>query len=78
MSHAPSPTTGVARRRWLPAVPRVALTHEEAAKALGVSRDFFDEHLLHDIPHIRRGRRRLFPLTHLERWAQENAARWSD
>jgi excisionase family DNA binding protein len=57
---------------------RVTLTHAEAAAALGVSRDFFDEHLLRDIPHIRRGRRRLFPLAQLERWAEEASARWSD
>jgi hypothetical protein len=59
-------------------VPRITVTPDEAAAALGISRDFFDEHVLHQVAHVREGRRRLIPLVNLERWALEHAARWSE
>lgn len=58
--------------------PRLALSPDEAAAALSVSRDFFDEHVLHELRHVRRGRRRLIPVAEIERWLRESAARWSD
>jgi excisionase family DNA binding protein len=57
------------------AVPRLALTPEEAAGSLGVSRDFFDQHVKPDLRVIRRGRLVLVPVRELERWTEENAVR---
>jgi excisionase family DNA binding protein len=57
---------------------RLALSKSEAAAALGVSVDFFDEHIAPDLRIVRRGRRRLIPVRELERWLDENAARALD
>ena len=54
-------------------VPRVALSREEAAAALGISLDSFERHVQPDIRFIRRGRLRLVPVAELERWAAEQA-----
>jgi len=54
---------------------RLALSPDEAAQALGVSRDFFDQHLLPELRIVRCGRRRLIPLTELERWLNQAASR---
>jgi excisionase family DNA binding protein len=54
---------------------RLALSPEEAAAALGVSRDFFDKHVLPELRVVRRGRKVLVPIAELERWLAENAAR---
>jgi excisionase family DNA binding protein len=59
------------------AVARIAYTPEEAAASLGVSRDFFDEHIKRELAIIRRGRLVLIPVRELEQWAAENAARAS-
>jgi len=53
---------------------RLALTPDEAAAAVGVSRDFFDEHIAGELRIVRRGRRRLVPIRELERWLEESAA----
>jgi len=42
---------------------------------LGVSRDYFDEHVIHDLRIVRRGRRILVALSQLERWLDRSAAR---
>jgi hypothetical protein len=55
------------------AVPRVALSREEAAASLGISIDSFERHVQPDVRLIRRGRLRLIPLCELERWAAEQA-----
>ena len=57
------------------AVPRLALSKTEAADALGVSVDFLEEHVLHELKIVRRGRRRLIPLSELQRWIDSNAQR---
>ncbi len=57
------------------ASPRLALSPDEAAKAISVSRDYFDEHVICELRVIRRGRRRIIPVKELERWLDENAAR---
>ena len=57
------------------AVRRLALSKAEAAAALGVSVDFFDAHVAHELRIVRRGRRRLIPMRELERWIDVNAAR---
>jgi hypothetical protein len=56
-------------------IPRVALTPPEAAAALGVGPTFFDSEIAPELQLIRRGRKRLVPLSELERWAAENAER---
>jgi excisionase family DNA binding protein len=56
-------------------LPRVTVTPEEASASLGVSRDFFDEHVKPELRLIRRGRLILIPIRELDRWADENAAR---
>lgn len=53
---------------------RLALSPDEAAAALGVSRDFLDEHVMPELRIVRRGRRRLIPVRELERWLDESAA----
>ena len=57
------------------AVQPIALRREQAAAALGMSVDAFDEHVRPDVKAIRRGRLTLYPTAELERWARENAAR---
>ena len=54
-------------------VPRKALRPEEAAKSLGVSLDFFQEHIQPELKVIRRGRVRMIPVSELDRWLAENA-----
>jgi excisionase family DNA binding protein len=58
-----------------PGVARLALSKLEAAEALGVSVDFFDEHIASELRIVRRGRRRLISVRELERWLDENASR---
>jgi excisionase family DNA binding protein len=54
---------------------RLALTKAEAAKALGVSVDHLERHVLPDLRVVRSGRLRLVPTVELERWIERNAAR---
>jgi len=56
-------------------VPRLALTKSEAAAAIGVSVDFFDDHVAHELRCVRRGRRRLYPMREIERWLEQEAER---
>jgi excisionase family DNA binding protein len=53
---------------------RLALSKCEAADALGVSVDFLEEHVMHELRVVRRGRRRLIPVCELERWLDANAS----
>ncbi len=55
-------------------IPRVALTPPEAAAAIGVGPDFFEANVAPELRLIRRGRKRLVPVTELERWVTESAA----
>jgi excisionase family DNA binding protein len=55
---------------------RLALSKAEAAKSLGVSVDFFEDHVMPDLRIVRAGRRRLIPVRELERWL--DAARTLD
>jgi excisionase family DNA binding protein len=56
-------------------LPRLALSKAEAAAALGVSVDFFEEHVMHELRIVRRGRRRLIPVDELRGWLDRSAAR---
>ena len=56
-------------------IPRIALTPPEAAAAIGVGPDFFDENVAPELRLIRRGRKRLIPVSELERWVAESAGR---
>jgi hypothetical protein len=60
------------------AAPRIALRPEEAAAALGMSRDAFDEHVKPELRLVRRGRLVLVPVRELERWVEREAARTLD
>jgi len=62
--------------RKLPtSIPRIALTPPEAAAAIGVGPDFFEENVAPELRLIRRGRKRLVPVAELERWTAENSER---
>jgi hypothetical protein len=67
-----SPTEIDSRRTDL---PRLALSPDEASSALGVSRDYFDEHVMPLLRVVRLGRRRLVPVRELERFLDIHAAR---
>jgi excisionase family DNA binding protein len=55
-------------------IPRLALSPDEAAHALGVSRDYLDEHVMGELRIVRLGRRKLIPIAELERWLDRSAA----
>jgi excisionase family DNA binding protein len=52
---------------------RLALSKTEAARSLGVSVDFFEQHVQPHLRVIRKGRKALIPTAELERWVSENA-----
>jgi hypothetical protein len=56
-------------------IPRLALTMSEAPAALGVSPDFFTEHVAPQLKLVRRGRKRLVAIAELERWLEREASR---
>src|SRR5688572_27525400 len=77
-SRGPGPGPGRGRRamtapRIRVAPPRIALTPDEAAAALGVGRTTFDTAIRPDLKLIRVGRTVLVPVAQLEKWATENA-----
>jgi excisionase family DNA binding protein len=57
--------------------PRLALSPDEAAAVLGVSRDYLDDHVIDELRVVRRGRRVLIALAELERWLDRSASRVS-
>ena len=57
------------------ALSRLALSPDEAAAAVGVSRDYLDEHVGPELRWVRRGRRKFVSVRELERWLDESAAR---
>jgi hypothetical protein len=56
-------------------VTRLALSPDEAAIALGVSRSFFFAEILPSLAVARVGRRRLVPIREIERWLDQTAHR---
>lgn len=76
------PPSGMASNARKPAavppdrrIPRLALSKSEAAEALGVSVDFLEQHVMHELRVVRRGRRRLIPVAEITRWMESNAHR---
>jgi hypothetical protein len=57
------------------AVMPIALSKPAAAAALGISVDSFERYVQADVRCVRRGSLRLYPVTELQRWADENAER---
>jgi hypothetical protein len=76
-----SSATGVSLRRARDgerALRRLCVKPDEAAEILGVSRDFFDEHIKPELRIIRRGSKTiLIPVVELERWVDQSAARYT-
>lgn len=64
-----NPSRGVAP------IPRLALTREEAAAAIGMSLDSFERYCQPTLRLIRCGRMRLVAVAELGRWLDENSAR---
>ncbi|MGH2928686.1 MAG: hypothetical protein ACRDL8_10840 [Solirubrobacteraceae bacterium] len=54
-------------------IPRLALSREDAAAALGMSLDSFERHVQPTLRLVRRGRMRLVPVRELERWLDQEA-----
>jgi hypothetical protein len=55
-------------------VPRLAFRVGEAARALGLSEDFFAEHVAPELKWVRRGRLKLVSRKELEDWLRRSAA----
>jgi hypothetical protein len=57
-------------------IPRLALRlPHEAAQALGVSADYFDEYVRHELRVVRRSRLVFVSVAELERWIEASGAR---
>lgn len=56
-------------------VPRVALTREEAAAALGMSLDSFERYVQPELRMLRPGRMRLVPVSELQAYCERQARR---
>lgn len=59
-------------------VQRLALTAMEAPAALGVSDDFFRDHIAGELRWVRRGSKKLVSVRELEAWLEREAARTLD
>jgi hypothetical protein len=58
----------------IPRPLRLALTPNEAAQALGCSRDFFDKHIGPELRWVRRGRSKFVAIAEIEGWLRRSAA----
>lgn len=56
-------------------IPRLSLRPEEAALAMGVSRDFFDQHIAPELSVVRLGRLKLYPVEAIRQWLEDHAER---
>jgi hypothetical protein len=56
-----------------PSPPRLGLTVEEAAKAVGMSESSFKRHVQPELRIVRRGSLRIIPVPEIERWLEGNA-----
>jgi excisionase family DNA binding protein len=64
----------LAQQAAVAVVSRITFSKREAADALGVSVDFFEQHVMSELRVIRRGRLVLVPVDELRRWVEKNAA----
>jgi hypothetical protein len=60
---------------WHVVIAPIALSKSQAAGALGMSVDSFDRYVGAHVRCVRRGRLRLYPVSELQRWADDNAER---
>jgi excisionase family DNA binding protein len=56
-----------------PSIPALALSIEQACAALSVSEDTWREHIANEVRIVRVGRRKLVPVSELQRWLDEHA-----
>lgn len=56
-----------------PSPPRLGLTVEEAAKAVGMSESSFKRHVQPELRIVRRGSLRIIPIREIEKWLEGNA-----
>lgn len=56
-----------------PSPPRLGLTVEEAAEAVGMSESSFKRHVQPELRIVRRGSLRIIPVPEIERWLESNA-----
>ena len=61
-------------RRSPERVPRLALGIDEAAAAVGLSRDGLERYVLGELRVVRVGRRIVVPVRELERWLERRAS----
>jgi excisionase family DNA binding protein len=66
------------RRLRAEKIEPITYSPADAATALGVSRDFFDEHVRPELSVIRRGRKVLIGRRELEQWVERSSARTLD
>jgi excisionase family DNA binding protein len=75
------PSSGSSRRKpgdRERGLPRLAVKPDEAAEMLGVSRDYFDEHIKPELRIVRRGSKTiLIAVAELQRWLDKSATRFS-
>lgn len=71
----PARPAGASFGRQTPNLPRLALSISEACDALGISHDFWTEHVAAEVRIVRRGRRKLVAVEELRRWLDANAER---
>jgi hypothetical protein len=71
--HEVRETRRVIERPSTAPIPRLALTREEAAAAIGMSLDSFERHVQPTLGMVRRGKLRLVPVRELERWLESQA-----
>ena len=56
-------------------IEQLAVTPDEAARLLSISRDTFDRHVLRVIDHVCIGTRRVIPVVELERYLERHTTR---
>jgi hypothetical protein len=76
----PSPPPGLSSRGVRndareASAPRLGLSREAAARAIDVSLDSFERHVLPELRVVRVGRRVIVPTRELERWLERSASR---